>query len=112
MSKQEKGGENTHVWIVAANHLTVRDLMAQAIGRFVGIDGHVEHVTWMSDSRQAGQVHHAVYSYNFTIYPTVSCNKNIFLLLLIVINNYFILKNSDPFKTFVGTNVFNQRMCY
>lgn len=34
----------THVRIVAADHLAVGDLVAEAVGGLIGVDGHVQHL--------------------------------------------------------------------
>ena len=36
--------KSSYVIVVAADHLAVRHLVAEAVGRLVGVDGHVEHV--------------------------------------------------------------------
>lgn len=41
----------TYVSVVTADHLTIGDLVAQAVGGLVGVHGHVQHIRRMHVSK-------------------------------------------------------------
>ena len=41
---QQIDNKTTHVWIITANHFTIRHLMAEAVGGLVWIYRHIQNI--------------------------------------------------------------------
>lgn len=46
----------THISVVTADHLAIRDLMTQTVCGFVGVHWHVQHIRWMHIPKVGGRV--------------------------------------------------------